>query len=158
MQLIKWGRVLAVSAALTVFAVPASAQDDEEGPITQGDDARYMSATYVKFKPGKRERAFEIIAEHFVPAGKAAGTPGPLGTLHFQTGEWDALFVWNLEGGMADLEWYRSEDNIKWAAALAEQEGGEEAAGELIAEYRSLVDEAETDVGHYHAKDEDADE
>ena len=155
MQLSKWGKVLAVSAAFTMFAVPASAQEDDGGPITQGDDARYVTSTVVKFKPGKRERAFEIIAEHFVPAGEAAGTPGPLGTIHFQTGEWDAIFVWNLEGGMADLEWYRSEDNIKWAAALAEQEGGEEAAGELMAEYRSLIAEAETNVGHYHAKSED---
>jgi len=158
MHIIKWGKVLAVSAALTMFAVPASAQDDEEGPLTQGDDARYVSVTHVKFKPGKRERAFEIIAEHFVKAGEKAGTPGPLGVIHFQTGEWDSLVVWNLEGGMADLEWYRSEDNIKWYAALVEQEGGEEAAGKLVAEYQSLIDEAETDVGHYHAKAEDADE
>jgi hypothetical protein len=41
--------------------------------------------------------------------------------LHFQTGEWDALFVWEMEGNMADLEWYRSEDDIKWFAAPAEQ-------------------------------------
>lgn len=158
MQLFKWGRVLAVSAALTMFAVPATAQDDEDGPVTQGDDARYVSATVVKYKPGKRERAFEIIADHFVPAGEKAGTPGPLGVIHYQTGEWDALFVWNLEGGMADLEWYRSEDDIKWRKALADQEGGEEAAGELLAEYTSLIDEAESDVGHYHAAEEDSDE
>jgi hypothetical protein len=158
MQLAKWGKVLAVSAAVTLFAIPASAQDDEEGPMTQGDDAHYVSTTVVKFKPGKRERAFEIIADHFMPAGEKAGTPGPLGTIHFQTGEWDALFVWELEGGMADLEWYRSANNIKWYAALAEQEGGKEAAGELMAEYRSLIDEAETDVGHYHATKEGDDE
>ena len=158
MKPIKWGMVIAASAALTLFAVPATAQDDEDGPMTMGDDARYISATHVKYKPGKRERAFEIIADHFVPAGEKAGTPGPLGVIHYQTGEWDALFVWNLEGGMADLEWYRSEDDIKWFAALAEQEGGEEAAGELISEYRSLVDEAETDVGHYHADEDEADE
>ena len=158
MEIIKWGNVLAVSAALSMFAVPASAQEDEDGPMTQGDDAHYISSTLVKFKPGKRERAFEIIAEHFMPAGEKAGTPGPLGVIHYQTGEWDALFVWDLEGGMADLEWYRSPDNIKWYAALAEQEGGEEAAGELMAEYRSLIDEAETDVGHYHADKEDSGE
>ena len=156
MQIIKWGRVLAVSAALSLFAVPASAQDDEDGPMTYGDNARFVSATYVKFKPGKRERAMEIIADHFIPASKKAGTPGPLGVIHFQTGEWDALFVWKLEGGMADLEWYRSPDNIKWGAALAEQEGGKEAAGELMAEYRSLVAEAESDIGHYHEDEEDA--
>jgi len=154
MQIFKWGKVLAVAAALTMYAVPASAQDDE-GPITQGEDARYVSATLVKYNPGKRERAMEIIADHFVPAGKAAGTPAPLGVIHYQTGEWDALFVWRLEGGMADLEWYRSENDIKWFAALAEQEGGEEAAGALLAEYRSTIDEAETDVGHYHERAED---
>ena len=158
MEIIKWGKVLAVSAALSMFAVPASAQEDEDGPMTQGDDAHYISSTLVKFKPGKRERAFEIIAEHFMPAGEKAGTPGPLGVIHYQTGEWDALFVWDLEGGMADLEWYRSPDNIKWYAALAEQEGGEEAAGKLMGEYRSLIDEAETDVGHYHADKEDSGE
>jgi len=154
MNIFKWGKLLAVAAALAMFAVPASAQEDE-GPITQGDDAHYISATLVKFKTGKRERAMEIIADHFKPAGEKAGLPGPLGTIHFQTGEWDALFVWDLEGGMADLEWYRSEDDIKWWAALVELEGGEEAAGALWAEYQSLVDEAETDVGHYHAPTED---
>ena len=126
--------------------------------MTQGDDAHYISSTLVKFKSGKRERAFEIISEHFMPAGEKAGTPGPLGVIHYQTGQWDAQFVWELEGGMADLEWYRSPNNIKWWAALAEQEGGEEAAGELMAEYRSLIDEAETDVGHYHADKEDSGE
>ena len=43
----------------------------------------------------------------------------------------------------------------KWFAALAEQEGGEDAATALMAEYRSLVDESEVDVGHYHAPMED---
>ena len=150
MQRFKWGRILVLSTALTMFAAPTFAQDDEEGPQTQGDDAHYITATYVKYKPGKRERAFEIIAEHFKPAGDKAGLPGPLGTLHLQTGEWDALFVWEMKGGMADLEWYRSEDDIKWYASLAEQEGGKEAAAALIAEYQDCVDEAETDVGHYH--------
>lgn len=158
MKIVTWGKVFVVSAALTLLANPASAQDDEGGPQTQGEDARYVSATLVKYKPGKRERAFEIIADHFKPAGEKAGTPGPLGVIHFQTGEWDAIFVWNLKGGMADLEWYRSENDIKWFAALVEQEGGEEAAGELIAEYQGLIDHAETDVGHYHDDKKDSDD
>jgi len=155
MKALKWGKSLAVAAAFTLFAVPASAQDDEGGPQTQGDDAHYISARLVKFKPGKRERAMEIIADHFKAAAEKAGLPGPLGTIHYQTGEWDALFVWDLEGGMADLEWYRSEDDLKWWAALVELEGGEDAAGELMAEYQSLVDKTEIDVGHYHAPMED---
>jgi len=155
MKLFNMGKILAVAAAFAMFAVPASAQDDDGGPITQGEDAKYVTVTHVKFKPGKRERAMEIIAEHFVKATEAAGTPGPLGVIHYQSGEWDMLAVWRLEGGMADLEWYRSADNIKWFAALAEQEGGEDAAGALLDEYRGLVDESETDIGHYHAVEED---
>jgi hypothetical protein len=154
MQIVKWGKVIAVAAALTMFAVPASAQDDE-GPITQGEDAKYVRVVHTKYKTGKRERAMEIIAEHFVKASEAAGTPGPLGVIHYQTGEWDAVAVWRLEGGMADLEWYRSENDLKWFAALAELEGGEEAAGALLAEYQGLIDESESDVGHYHATEED---
>jgi hypothetical protein len=155
MQIFKWGKVLAVAAALTMFAVPASAQDDDDGPITQGEDAKYVTITHVKFKPGKRERAMEIIAEHFVKASEAAGVPGPLGVIHYQSGEWDMLTIWLMEGGMADLEWYRSERDIKWFAALAEQEGGEEAAGALSAEYQGLIDESESDVGHFHLTGED---
>jgi len=146
---------IAATAALTFFALPAAAQDDEGGPITQGEDAHYVSVTYVKFHTGKRERAMEIISEHFVPASEKAGLAGPLGTIHFQTGEWDMLVAWDLDGGMADLEWYRSEDDIKWWNSLVEQEGGEEAADALMGEYLSLIDEAETDVGHYHAPMED---
>jgi hypothetical protein len=155
MKVSKWGKALAVTAAITMFTVPASAQDDDGGPQTQGDDAKYVEVVFVKYKPGKRERAIEIINEHFVKAGEAAGTPGPLGTIHLQTGEWDSLIVWNLEGGMADLEWYRSEDDLKWWAALVEQEGGEDAAEALWAEYRGTIDEAESDVGHYHSAEED---
>jgi hypothetical protein len=155
MQSFKQGKALALAAAIMMFAVPASAQDDDGGPITQGDDAKYVEVVHIKYKPGKRERAMEIITEHFMKAGEAAGTPGPLGVIHLQTGEWDAIAVWSLEGGMADLEWYRSENDIKWREALNEQEGGEEAAGALLAEYVSTIDEAESDVGHYHASEDD---
>ena len=58
------GKLLAVTAALFLVAVPATAQDDDEGPITQGDDAKYLHIYYVKFKPGQRETAMEIISGH----------------------------------------------------------------------------------------------
>ena len=146
----KWGTALAAVAALTVFAIPASAQDDDGGPMTQGDDAVYISVTHVKFKAGKRERAMEIIAEHFQPAGEAAGTAPPMMAIHYQTGKWDAAFIWTMEGGMADMEWYRTEDDIKWFEALSEQLGGAEAAEALLAEWTSGIAGSVTEVGHYH--------
>ena len=155
MSLIKGSlRLLAVTCAFLVGSSLALAQDDDEGPQTQGDDAVYVSVTFVEFKPGMRADAFEIIAEHFAPAGKAAGTREPV-TIHFQTGEWDAAFHWRLEGGMADLEWYRSENDIKWMAALAEQEGGKTEAGELLEKYRSMVARSRTEVGHRHIPEDE---
>lgn len=53
----------------------AVAQDDANGPQTQGDDAVYISVAFVDYKPGKRSEALEITAEHFVPASEKAGVP-----------------------------------------------------------------------------------
>jgi hypothetical protein len=142
---------IASALALTVFAIPAMAQQDEGGPMTWGEDAQYDEVQFVKFKPGKRERAMELIDEYFIPASEKAGTAGPAWVEHFQTGKWDMLLVWHLAGGTGDLKWYRSEDNIKWMAALAELNGGAEAAGKLWDEYIATVAESVTELGHHHS-------
>ena len=142
---------IGVAAALAVFALPVVAQDDDDGgPVTQGDDAKYLTISHVKYKPGKREEAMQLISEHFVPAGEKAGTPRPIMAIHYQTGKYDATFVWEMEGGMADLEWYRSPDNIKWMEALAELEGGEEQAQALLAKYVDTIAHGISEVGHHH--------
>ena len=143
---------LAAGIAMLVAAGgPAIAQDsDDAGPVTWGDDARYLRISYVKFKPGKRERAMQIIDEHFAKAAQAANRPGPVVAVHFQTGEWDAMWGWVLEGGTKDLEWYRSPGGIEWWAALVKQEGGEEQAGALWQEYMDAVRETRIEIGHDH--------
>ena len=150
-----FGKLLAVTAALFLVAVPAIAQDDDEGPITQGEDAKYLYITYVMFKPGKREAGMEIITEHFVPATEKAGTSPPMLAIHFQSGKWDAAFIWALEGGMADLEWYRSPDDVKWFAALSELAGGPEEGAAVWQSFMDTVAEAQTEVGHHHVPETD---
>ena len=149
------GSIAAVFVSVFLFSMPAIAQEDDGGPQTWGDDARYVSVTFVKFKAGKREEAMEIINEYFKPAGAKAGTPPPMLDVHFQTGSWDAMFVWNLDGGMADLEMYRSENDMKWWAALAELNGGQEGAEMIMDRWRQTIREAETQVGHYHSGEEE---
>lgn len=97
----------------------------------------------------------EIITEYFGPAAAKAGLAGPMLVIHFQTGEWDAAFVRPLKGGMADLEWYRSADSIKWFEALAELNGGPEKAEIIIGRYQDLVQEMRTEVGHHHVPADD---
>lgn len=147
-------KLIVATAALFVFAVPAIAQDDDGGPMTQGDDAKYLRVSYVNFKPGQREMAMAIITDHFMPAGEKAGTNPPMLAIHFQTGKWDAAFIWEMAGGMADLEWYRSPNNIKWWNSLVEREGGVEAAQALMSEWQDSVAEGFSEVGHYHTGEE----
>ena len=59
-----------------------------------------------------------------------------------------------MEGGMADLEWYRSPDDMKWWAALVELTGSQEAAEEIMDEYLDTVERSITEVGHYHTGEE----
>lgn len=148
------GKLAAATALLFLFAVPASAQDDDEGPQTWGDDAKYASVTYVQFKSGKREEAMEIIEEYFKPATEKAGISPPLFAVHFQSGKWDAMYVWDLEGGLTDLQWFNSPDDIKWMEALAELNGGPEGAAEIMKRWSKTIDEAETHIGHYHSGEE----
>jgi len=149
------GRFAVLCALVGAFALPAGAQEDDGGPMKQGDDARYLSVQYVKYKTARREEAMQIINEYFAPAAAEAGVQGPMMVIHFQTGEWDAAFVWPLKGGMADLEWYRSPDSIKWFEALAKLNGGAEEAEKIIARYQDTVREMQTEVGHHHVVDAD---
>lgn len=135
-------------AATLLISGSAFAQDDDSGPIKY-ENAVFFNMVNIDFKPGKSERAFTIIREHFMKAGKASGTPGPK-TLHFKTGKWDAAFIWKLENGPVDLEWYRSANDVKWWAALAKQEGGDEAATKLMAEFNSLIARSSGTFGHWH--------
>ena len=134
-------------AATLLIGGSAFAQDND-GPIKY-ENAAFFTMTYIDFKPGKSERAFTIIREHFMKAGKTAGVAGPK-ALHFKTGGWDAAFIWKLENGPADLEWYRDAGDVKWMKALEKQEGGKEAAGKLMKEYQSLVGRTNTTFGHWH--------
>ncbi len=148
------GTLVAASASLFLFAASAQAQEDEGGPEKWGDDARYVQTWVVKFKAGKRERAMEIVAEYFVKASEKAGTPGPLMTIHMQTGRWDMAVVWELQGGTADLEWYRSPRDIKWYEALKEIAGGEEEAGAIMKEWSGSIADSMSNIGHYHTGEE----
>jgi hypothetical protein len=144
------GVLFAAAATLFLHGTPSLAQDEQNGPMTWGEDAQYDQVVFIKFKPGKRERAMQIIDEYFVPASEKAGTSEPIYVEHFQTGEWDMLLVWHLQGGTADLKWYRSADDIKWFNALAELNGGQEAAQKLWDEFSSAIADSVTQLGHHH--------
>ena len=127
--------VLAVVCAL-VLPMIASAQ--EEMKPKKYDSLEWFMVIDVQYEAGKMEEALKIIKEHFEPAGKAIGMPGPWLYMN-HSGEWDVTFVWELDGGISDMEWEMNADNLKWMASFAKQAGGMEKATEILGDYMALV-------------------
>lgn len=143
-----WTSLLVAAAALSLL--PAAAVAQNEAP-TKRSGVEYVRVVYVDYKLDKRNEARGIIDDHFIPASKTAGTPGPMMTLHFQTGEWDSVFVWAMKDGMTELEWTQITPNfVKWKAALDAQVGGEEQGWEVMNRYNAAIARRRTEVGHYH--------
>ena len=139
---------LAMLAALAVVCVPMSASA-QEMKAERMQNVSFHSVEMIKFKPGKRARAMEIIRDYFVPADKAAGG-GQVIDLHLQTGPWDAIVVFPMSGGPADMSWQTSPDEIKWMTALGQKAGGADKAKALLAEWDTLVERSEDHVAHQH--------
>ena len=152
MKKIRISSITAVFSSALLLGSGGSVAQDSDGAIRFGDNsdpAVYVSVTFVSYKQGKAGEAYGIIADHFRPAAEAAGLRGPV-IVHFQTGPYDVAFHWRLENGMSDVEWQRSPDDVKFMAALAAQEGSEEAANAVFDRYNALIARSVTSVGHRH--------
>ena len=127
---------LCLLSAFMIFVVLGAWAQEEVKP------AKYENVTWhrvvmVDYKPGQNARVKEII-KIYEAAGAEAKTKGPE-KYWFSTGEYDAMFIWTMDGGPSDMEWYRSDSNIKWRAAMVKQLGSEEAVNKLQEEFSSLV-------------------
>lgn len=123
--------VLSMFLASVVFA-------QEEVKPVKFENVTWHNVVLVNFKPGKVARAKEIMKQ-YQAAGDAAKLKGPE-RYWMETGEYDMMLVWTMEGGPADLEWDRSPNGIKWRTEMIKQLGSDEAVKKLQEEYSSLVD------------------
>lgn len=130
--------------ALALFlAAPALAQENMEPKKL--DDPQWRSVVMVKYHSGKMKRAMELIDE-FKKVSTKAGTPQPELDVRMATGEWDLMVIWRMEGGISDMDWDTSPNNVKWRKAGIEHFGGEEAMKAAWAEYRSLIQDSRRDI------------
>lgn len=114
-------------------------------------NARFIRIEMIKFKPGGEDRAFELEDKYIDPARKLSGV-WPLAEYHTQTGPWDRMYVWDLPGGLADVEWQVDPAQAKFLAALAKVTGSSDKALAIMTEWDSLVERRETTIGHYHPR------
>lgn len=100
----------------------------------------------IKWKPGKAERAHEII-EMFEKTDTEMGFKGVI-DIHVSTGAWDSIVALPMRGGIAEMGWANNPDDKKWEEAFAKQVGGKDKAKALYDELDSLIEERQRHIGH----------
>ena len=132
-----------------VFIVPLfisallSAHPDEPKPSVN-TDVVWHTITVVDYKPGTVDAAKDIIKK-FETATETAGTSSPV-IYWFESGKYDLVVTWKLPDGPADLQGKWSPAGDAWWDALVAQEGSEEAASQLQANYNELIASSVTSV------------
>lgn len=134
-------KAIMVSLSFLLTVMPFTIDAEEQKP-KKFADVEYMSITYTDFKPGKVDRAMEIITDHYFPASKTAGTQVPY-IIRLQSGEWDMATAWTLKEGYSSMEWEISAEGIKWMQAFNKKEGTEKSK-ELRDEFNSLIQRSNT--------------
>ena len=141
---------LAIAGAMVAIPTAAVADHHEEGPTIR-ENAEYMEVVLIDIKPGKRDRAEDIIENYFRKASKAAGTDMPY-MVHLQTGEWDFIVAWDMKDGPVEYTYTGTPNEKKWWAAMVEIAGGEDQAKAIRDEYSSLIARSTSMLGHHHTE------
>lgn len=140
-------RKLLIACAIAGMAAPLStlpALAQDKAPELSKVD--WYRVEMIKWKPGKGERAHEII-ELFEKADAEAGMKGVI-DIHMNTGEWDSVVAFPMTGGIAQMGWASNPEDKKWEAIFARQVGGEDKAKALYEEFDSLIANRQRHVGH----------
>lgn len=146
-----------ISTALTVaivvglIALPnvVSAQDE----IQKRENVDYYRVIHLNFKPGHNTAAWAILYGKIGTAVRSTGRP--FIALDWESGPWDTSLYIRLEEGYGTLEYAASPQNAEFRAALAEQEGSEEAAQQVWNEWQSHIDSSSQGVAHMHVPPEE---
>ncbi|UUO24604.1 hypothetical protein FGD67_16245 [Colwellia sp. M166] len=133
-----------------VFSLASFIAHAEELKAKKLENVEFLSISYTDFKPGKADRAMEIIRDHYFPASKKAGTQVPY-IVQLHSGEWDMITAWKLKDGYSSMEWELTEDGVKWMSAFMKQEGKEKSK-EIRDEFNSLIQRSSHVIG-YHPTD-----
>lgn len=110
------------------------------------DSVTWKSVVRINYKPGKMGDALKIIKDYYRKASEQAKTPMPELIMEMQTGDYDLIVVWHMEGGITDMTWETGPNDKKWRAALNELAGGEDKAQAILDEYLSYIDDASSDI------------
>ena len=113
---------------VAMFIKPVSTQAQADMVAKKYENPRWKNVVLIDYKPGKFNRARQIIMDYYVKANEKAGVSGPSLVVELHTGSWDMMAVWDMKEGIESMNWDVSPDNVKWREALNEIAGGADKA------------------------------
>lgn len=128
------------------FSLP-SFVNAQEMKAKKYDNPQWKTVSFLKFKSGKSDRAREIIRNYYEKAAQKASVASPTMAVDLVTGEWDMMVVWDMKGGVEEMNWEISPENVKWMNAMNEIAGGGDKAKAIMDEFSSLIDRESTSLG-----------
>ena len=136
-------KILLLAAPLLIGAI-LNAHAEEPTP-PDNSKIIWHTITVVDYKPGTLDAAKGCI-QKFESASTKAGGPSPV-IYWFESGKYDLVLTWKLkeEPATTDGIWSPAGDHLWWEA-LVTQEGSEEAARLLQANYKELIESSITNV------------
>lgn len=111
----------------------------QETAAREFQNPEWFEIIHVKYKAGQKEKAQTITKDYFMATGRESNLPGPYMMLDLISGEWDMVFIWELEEGIKTLDYEISPTGAKFRDAFFKKVGGEEKAREIWQEYYSYI-------------------
>jgi len=109
------------------------------------DNPVWVKMAFIKFEPGKIDKAKKIINDYFAKADKNAGIPGPT-AYSMSTGAYDMVVIWELEEGIETLNYEISPNDVKWIGEMSNLTGSQEKAMEKLDEFYSYLADWKTEI------------
>ena len=136
---------LIITIVFTLFsAAVVKAQKDMQAKKL--DNPKWTRIEMIKFKDGKSARAMEIISDYFLAACHQSNTPVPA-VINIVTGDWDVMAIWNMEGGIEEMNWETSPNDIKWMKAINDIAGSADKAKSIIEEFSTITERKTSYLG-----------
>ncbi len=137
---------LAAAFAVGLWALLNVVSAQEENQKRENVD--YFRVIHLNFKPGHNTDAWAILYDKIGPAVRATGRDFIV--LDWESGPWDSSLYIRLDDGYGTLEYASSPQFAELQAALAEQEGGEDAGKKVWDEWTAHIGNSSQAVAHMH--------
>lgn len=131
---------------VVIFVIASNFSFAQEMKAEKYENPEWVSISYIKFKPMKKDPAMSIIENYFVKADQDAGIDAPT-TYHLSYSDYDMMVIWDMKDGVETLNYKMTPDDVEWMKSMAKIAGGQDKAMAKLEEFMSYVEDWKNTMG-----------